>query len=1319
MTITSMRQFRHALATFLVAFQAWAPPMNQARAAAVPIADAPLLATSVVPPNLLLTLSVEWPTGVVAAYNDNLSTATGFTCPGRSSTYGICYFDDREYLGYFDSKVCYLYDNTNEYFYRSSAATGTNLHQCSGKFSGNYLNWATMHAMDEFRFTMTGGDRVTDTATETVIEKTFHNGQGGYGQFPIKRVRTTADGVVPAVTPSTVSPFTYTNLYARVHNNGAAVSKSGVANSLGRVVQFSDASNFSTNLTTYLVRVKVCDGTAGYETNCVQYGSSWKPNGLIQDNADRMRFGVVSYLNDSTAARSGGVLRSAMKFVGQNNVIPNSLPAINANPEINTDGTFVANPDPTEATASGVANSGVINYLNKFGKTSESYKSRDTLSEMVYEGTRYMRNLSESTQYTAGMTTVMKDGFPVITNWTSKDQSIATNRAIQYSCQKSFFVGIADSNTHCDVTIPGNSLTPSTGDNTHCSTHPATYSGTDSQVNITTLDNAVGAMENAAPNTPGAAVTKYGTANLGTKFADYGLTQNDLTTTYRRYNTFHAAGLAYWMNSSDILPDDASKAWTLGNQTAQSYWVDVRETGTSENPPGNQLWLASKYGGYNNTGTAGALKTAPTAVADFDENGDGTPDNYFTAERPDLLNRSLKLVFQDVLDKTYSGAGASISTQSLTSGGSSYEVRYSSANWTGDVKGNTLTLSTDNPVTTTVDEGGVPTETNVWSAQAKLAALAGGTGWDTARRIVSYNGTVGVPFRLSNAGANLTATQLGYLGADATARGKLIDYVRGKRTDEGSTFRVRTALLGDIVDSEATFVGAPSEPYADGFNPGFTAFKATAAVASRTQMIYVGANDGMLHAFNASTSVSDGGNEKWAYIPSFVLSGPSSPATPQTDGLAARAALGNFSHKYYVNQTPTVRSVDFARTGTAPTGGFATSLTPNWRTLLVAGMNKGGRGYFAVDVTDPAAATASELAAAGKVLWEFTDADMGLTFGRPIVAKTRKYGWVVIMSSGHNNTLGGVAANRGKGYLYIVNAQTGALLEKISTNEGDATTPSGFAPITGFVQDFKDMTVDEIYGGDLLGNLWRFDLTTAAGSASAYPAPTKIATLQDSSGTAQPITTEPKIEIDKNRIDRWVFVGTGNMLASSDVSSTAVQTFYAIRDGSVTVPYTSSTLPGTVTFPSGRASMVALTNPVAGITKDNTKPMGWYHDLTTHSGGAAERVINAPSANEGFIAWIGQKPSTDPCSPAISSYVYLVDYSTGKSYLTDTSGASIASYAVPIADAYALKVVFVKDGTGRMRIVISTGQGALRGVSSSLTSATGIPLRLNWREVLQ
>ena len=164
--------------------------------------------------------------------------------------------------------------------------------------------------------------------------------------------------------------------------------------------------------------------------------------------------------------------------------------------------------------------------------------------------------------------------------------------------------------------------------------------------------------------------------------------------------------------------------------------------------------------------------------------------------------------------------------------------------------------------------------------------------------------------------------------------------------------------------------------------------------------------------------------------------------------------------------------------------------------------------------------SASESSVASKVLWEFTNTDLGFTYGEPAVVKTAKYGWVVIFASGYNNT-------DGQGHFLIVNPRTGALLEKVSTGVGTPSAPAGLATLNAFVIDGSNGTADAVYAGDLLGNLWRWDVTATTG---AYPAPVKIATLTDSGNNPQPVTTRPVIEVHPSLYKRFVMVGTGRLL---------------------------------------------------------------------------------------------------------------------------------------------------------------------------------------------
>ncbi len=292
-------------------------------------------------------------------------------------------------------------------------------------------------------------------------------------------------------------------------------------------------------------------------------------------------------------------------------------------------------------------------------------------------------------------------------------------------------------------------------------------------------------------------------------------------------------------------------------------------------------------------------------------------------------------------------------------------------------------------------------------------------------------------------------------------------------------------------------------------------------------MVYAGANDGMLHGFVGST-----GTEQFAYVPSALFQGPN--GTPQVDGLA-QLGNPNYVHHNYVDATPAAFDIDMSRTvGFTGAVNYATAAGTPWRTVLIGGLGKGGMSFYALDVTDPASMT-TEAAVAGKVLWEFTDPTMGYSYGVPVVVKTVKYGWVVILTSGYDNA-------DGYGYLYFVNPATGALLEKVKT-----PSPSiGLTQASAFVKDFSDETADSVYVGDLNGQVWRFDLT---GTTGAYPQPVLLATVTDPSGVAQPITTAPLIEIHPVTRQRYVLFGTGQLLAITDVPSTQMQSFYAIIDG--------------------------------------------------------------------------------------------------------------------------------------------------------------------------
>jgi type IV pilus assembly protein PilY1 len=295
-----------------------------------------------------------------------------------------------------------------------------------------------------------------------------------------------------------------------------------------------------------------------------------------------------------------------------------------------------------------------------------------------------------------------------------------------------------------------------------------------------------------------------------------------------------------------------------------------------------------------------------------------------------------------------------------------------------------------------------------------------------------------------------------------------------------------------------------------------------------------------------------------------------------------------------------------------------------------------------------------------------------------------QYGWVVILTSGYDNA-------DGYGYLYIVNPANGAVLQTIKT----PLASKGLTQASAFVQDYTNYTADSVYVGDLNGQLWRFDLTATTGN---YPAPTLIATLADASGTVQPVTSAPLIAIHPTTRQRYVLVGTGKLLDSTDVASTQVQTFYAIIDG-------TATSFATVTAPTTRANLEPLTSLTAGVTVP-AGFNGWYYDLPT-----GFRVVSQAVTYNGIVAFSTLAMSTDPCSPQGSSDVYGLNYATGVSVLNSTY------VTFPVA-VNALQFV---SNNGTVELIAGT-----TGNSTNPPGPTQIPGNfttpsssrlLNWREI--
>ena len=1237
--------------------------------AATALADQPVFTSTAVPGNLVLALSVEFPTAVSVAHQ-------GKFVPGT------------KYLGYFDPAKCYRYYVGTEtgtdlsHFY--PVGTGTSDYKCTATgltdtWSGSFMNWLTMQAIDPFRWALTGGLRVVDTTTTTILERawaTSNSLNGSDSNFPLIPT-SDSDPLKERPSPSSTeisehTPLSLTSLKVSVRTRGNQVwfTQSGtlVTSTAGTPTHYTQALTIAAStIYAFYARVKVCDSGSGWsvEANCKAYSAGgYKPEGLLQQYAEKIRFSAFGYLNDPTDdIRDGGVLRAQQKFIGPLETVPGSTPIANAATEWDaTTGVQLINPDAADATATAtafsvtVANSGVLNYLNKFGQQEKTYKRRDPVSELYYGALRYLKNQGHVPAWSNIGSDPNKarlvDGFPVITAW---------NDPLQYSCQKNFILGIGDTNTNWDRNLPGST----TGSNEPAK--PAEVTA-DTTVNAVTSTDRVGVIQGNS--------TTLGTTGISN-------------------GSYLIAGLAFDAHTNDIRPDNASVPKTLGKQTVTTYWLDVLEFGSYVT--NNQYYLAAKFGGFTvPSGFNPATYAGPMPDAWWHTNSDSVgsqlrPDNYFTASRPDQVVSGLTAAFASISASlsAYTTSFATALPQTAISGNASYGAQYDAANWSGEVQANTVTFSA-----TTGD----PNLTLQWTFTSKLAAQLAGTGWNTGRRMVTWNTATntGVAFRdTSIAAAQKAALDTVYRSGDDSA--DYLNYLRGDTTHEenssasGSShmYRTRALMVGDIVGSKVRPVGPPQAPYATAANPGYSTFKTT--WASRKTMLYVGTNAGVLHAIDGSLTGSTAGREEFAYVPGSLFVGPT--GTPTVNGLASRGDP-NFAHKNLVDGPPAVFDIDFGRTA----GGTGT----DWRSVLVGSMGKGGKSYFAIDVTDPSTMT-SETAVAGKVLWEFSHTDLGYTYGEPTAVKTRKWGWVLIFGSGHNNT-------DGKGYFFIVNPRTGALLEKVGTGLGSTSAPAGMAHVQSYVLDRTDGTADAIYAGDLLGNLWRLDVTATSG---AYPTPTKLAELTNASNAAVPVTSRPLIVVHPRLNRRYVVVGTGKLLDSTDISSTQSQAFVAIMDGNGNTFNSSAALPAGMTFPIQRGNLVQHTDLTLPVTVPPATKIGWWLDLGTAAVGTGWRVITDASSFYGIVTFVSMLPNADACNPSGISRVYSIDVGTGESQLIDTAGATIAYSTV-------LSGVVIEHRTysvaGVPRLIAGNDAGASASLRRRGTAGLGLR-RLNWREL--
>jgi type IV pilus assembly protein PilY1 len=622
------------------------------------------------------------------------------------------------------------------------------------------------------------------------------------------------------------------------------------------------------------------------------------------------------------------------------------------------------------------------------------------------------------------------------------------------------------------------------------------------------------------------------------------------------------------------------------------------------------LWFASKWGGFEDSNG----NDVPDLQDEWDADADGKPDNYFLVTNALTLSQQLRDAFDLILSVTSSASAVATNSTRLDTETLIYQARFLSGDWTGQLLAYQLQPN---------------------------GSLAGSPSWDAAQLIPDpadrhiFTNTAAVPGPASAVEFNWTdlstpqqdALDLNVGGIDDALGSDRLNWLRGDQSREqkaGGTFRNRSVVLGDVINSDPQFVGAQNFGYealplgtpGQSTYQAFRQSKLDTDGTAKKPMLYLGANDGMLHGFDAATGV-----EKFAYVPSTLI--------PELNELMDPG----YKHRYFVDGQLAVGDA---------------YLNSAWASVLVGTTGAGGRTVFALDVTNPDSFDEND------VLWEFTDPDLGYVMGQPVIARMADGTWVAVFGNGYNS-------DSQQSVLFIVRLADGVLLKKINTGLGGVLSPNGLAGPALLADGTR--TIRSIFAGDLRGRLWKFDVsaTTVSSWAVAYtqsgiPAPLFIA--RDANGVRQPITAP--LEIGRHpRGGYMIYFGTGKFFETNDNIvgvSPQVQSFYGIWDKATSpsaITYTPGDRLSVLTeqqiqyegTPPGSHFETRVTTQTA-VDWDNKR--GWYIDLLSPANGAeGERVVSAPILRAGRIIFPTLIPPLDPCGGDGGSWLMEMEAVSG------------------------------------------------------------------------
>ena len=540
---------------------------------------------------------------------------------------------------------------------------------------------------------------------------------------------------------------------------------------------------------------------------------------------------------------------------------------------------------------------------------------------------------------------------------------------------------------------------------------------------------------------------------------------------------------------------------------------------------------------------------------------------YFTASNPELFASRLERTLTSILDRVGSATNLAGTTTSTQAENYVYQGSFNSGAWSGALKSFDIT----NP------------SIAVWESNFPS--------WQTRRIVFGQNNGTAAYFTPANVNAD---------GNALAGNADLVNYLRGDRSYEtgaSAKFRARVSVMGDIANSSPLYVANSENRSYERYDwAGSSSYRSfVESTGDRTPLIFVGANDGLFHAFNANT-----GAEEFAYIPAQILDA-------DTD-IAAYSDL-EYEHNYYVDGSASLADV---------------YIDNEWKSLVIGSLGRGGSSLFAIDVTSTDSTITSPTS---HVLWDQHFDDLGVTVNKPLVVRLNNNKWAVVVGYGYNG-------DSGKAGLLVIDIEDGSIIKSIET---DSATNNGMGRVEAFDYD-ADGNHDWFFAGDLHGNVWKFDLSssnTADWDVAYGGDPLYVA--RDSAGNRQAITGGVTLSSHTETGKLWVFFGTGRMLSEDDPVSSASNTWYGIKDGpAFTGRY--DLLERDIIYVEDDARVIER-----GSRQELFSRRGWYIELDE----PRERIVNTAQILGETLVINTIIPSVSECNPQGSGWVLAVDPFSG------------------------------------------------------------------------